>query len=81
MVEGETGLIVPVDDVVALASAIEHLVASPDLRLRLGGQARTAATRRFNATVNYGKLMALIKSQVVGSVNAADGGSHSIVRR
>ena len=39
--DGVTGLVVPVDDAAALASALLRLIRDPDLRHRLGGQART----------------------------------------
>ena len=38
--DGVTGLVVPVDDDAALASAVLRLIRDPDLRQRLGGQAR-----------------------------------------
>lgn len=38
--DGENGLLVPAGDVNALASAIIKLIADPDLRMRLGRQAR-----------------------------------------
>jgi glycosyltransferase involved in cell wall biosynthesis len=40
---GETGLVVPVGDIGALASAIARLAADADLRARLGRQARARA--------------------------------------
>ncbi len=45
-VEGETGLLVPPGDVAALENAIQHLLADPGLRRRLGaaGKARVAST-------------------------------------
>jgi len=45
VIEGETGLLVPAGDVVALADALNRLVADDELRQRLGknGQARAAA--------------------------------------
>ena len=45
----QTGLLVPADDPVALAGAIESLVASPALRARYGAAARQLATERFSA--------------------------------
>jgi glycosyltransferase involved in cell wall biosynthesis len=38
----ETGWVVPAGDARALAGAIEHLLADPQLRARLGRAARTA---------------------------------------
>jgi glycosyltransferase involved in cell wall biosynthesis len=40
---GETGLVVPVGDIGALASAIARLAADADLRASLGRQARARA--------------------------------------
>lgn len=48
-IRGETGLLVPADDPIALAEAIGQLAASPELRARFGGRARALAERRFSA--------------------------------
>lgn len=45
VVEGETGLLVPHGDVEALASALAHLIRSPEARAEMGGKARTFAER------------------------------------
>jgi glycosyltransferase involved in cell wall biosynthesis len=45
---GEGGLTVPTEDVGALASALERLLTSPDLRRELGAAARTRAERQFS---------------------------------
>jgi glycosyltransferase involved in cell wall biosynthesis len=62
---GGGGLTVPVEDVGALASALERLLTSPDLRRDLGAAARTRAERQFStqhmiqATVQvYGEVLA-----------------------
>ncbi len=46
---GRTGLIVPAGDPVALADALASLIASPELRRRLGTAARAVAAERFSA--------------------------------
>jgi glycosyltransferase involved in cell wall biosynthesis len=46
--DGETGLLVPVDDVPALAAAIEKLARAPELRARYGAAARQLAVDRFS---------------------------------
>jgi glycosyltransferase involved in cell wall biosynthesis len=45
IVEGESGLLVPPGDVAALRQAIACLLASPDLRVRMGQAARKRAPR------------------------------------
>jgi glycosyltransferase involved in cell wall biosynthesis len=62
---GGGGLTVPVEDVGALASALERLLTSPDLRRDLGAAARIRAERQFStqhmiqATVQvYGEVLA-----------------------
>ena len=40
ILDGETGLVVPAGDRLALASAIESLLIDPELRARIGGAAR-----------------------------------------
>lgn len=47
--DGETGLLVPPDDVLALSAALERLRTDPDLRARLGGAARARASVQFTA--------------------------------
>jgi glycosyltransferase involved in cell wall biosynthesis len=45
--EGETGLLVPPRDAVALAAAIRRLLEDPELRRRLGAAGRVRAEREF----------------------------------
>jgi glycosyltransferase involved in cell wall biosynthesis len=47
VVDGETGLVVPVRDATALADAIGRLSAESELRARLGAAARVRARERF----------------------------------
>lgn len=49
--DGETGLLVPVDDAKALAEAIRRLANAPDLRARYGAAARKLAVERFSDRV------------------------------
>ena len=51
VVDGETGLLVPVRDPSALAQALERLVVDPALRQRLGTAARERAVRSFSKEV------------------------------
>jgi len=45
--DGETGLLVPPRDAPALRAAVERLLADPELRERLGREARVRARERF----------------------------------
>lgn len=47
--DGETGLLVPVDDPAALAAAVRRLLADEHLRRRLGEQGRRLVLRQFTA--------------------------------
>lgn len=59
---GETGLIVPTDDVHALTEAIGALATDGALRTRLGLAARQAALARFDAATNYRRLVDVVKA-------------------
>ena len=48
VVDGETGLLVPPDDAEALAASLRRLRDDPELRRRLGAQAREKALREFS---------------------------------
>jgi glycosyltransferase involved in cell wall biosynthesis len=52
-----TGLLVPADDVAALADAMARLLADPALRQRLGRAARAEVVRRFSYTRLAGELV------------------------
>ena len=61
IVDGETGLLVPVGDVPALAAALARLRDDPALRQRLGAAARTRAYAEFTVehmTDRYAKVYA-----------------------
>jgi len=58
--DGETGLIVPLDDVAALARALRSLVDDPSLRHRLGTAARRLVDERFDADQNTRQLVELL---------------------
>jgi glycosyltransferase involved in cell wall biosynthesis len=57
---GRSGLLVPEGDPLALADALEHLVAQPALRARLGAAARQVAAERFNAIGQSRRLEAAL---------------------
>jgi glycosyltransferase involved in cell wall biosynthesis len=51
LVDGETGLLVPTDDVAALQAALGTLLGDPTRRSAMGAAARERARRRFSADV------------------------------
>jgi glycosyltransferase involved in cell wall biosynthesis len=61
VIEGETGKLVPVGEEKALALALEELLTTPELRERLGQQARREALTRYDAAKNYPRILARLK--------------------
>jgi colanic acid/amylovoran biosynthesis glycosyltransferase len=57
---GRTGLVVPEGDAMALAAALESLIANPELRQRLGTAAREVAAERFSAVTQSRRLEAAL---------------------
>ncbi|HEV2237321.1 MAG TPA: glycosyltransferase family 4 protein [Ktedonobacterales bacterium] len=60
--EGETGLLLPPGDVAALRNAIETLLASPDLRARMGAAARREVESEYDARHNGQRLVDVLKA-------------------
>jgi glycosyltransferase involved in cell wall biosynthesis/GT2 family glycosyltransferase len=58
--DGETGLLVPVDDVDALAAALRRLAGDPAERTRMGDAARQLVRAEFDAAANAERLVALL---------------------
>lgn len=57
--DGVTGFVVPAKDPQALASALEALLADPDLRRRMGAAGRERVLAHFSADVTAGEVSAL----------------------
>jgi len=62
--DGVTGLLVPEDDIDALAGAIDRLCGDPALRRQLGAQARARWAERFDAERQSRRLEALLERVV-----------------
>jgi len=60
-VDGETGLLVPVDDAKALANAIETLVRDPALRAKLGQAGRRRVEKLFSSTAIGTEIAAIYR--------------------
>lgn len=56
VLDGETGIVFPVEDQVALARGIERLAGERELRGRLGRQARSVAVERFSVAVQVREI-------------------------
>jgi glycosyltransferase involved in cell wall biosynthesis len=59
VIDGETGLLVPVDDVAAITGAMRRLATDPDLRQRLGAAARRHIDTVFTMERFVGEYAAL----------------------
>lgn len=64
VVDGESGLVVPVEDSGAIAAAVEKLHRDPDLRRRLGEGARRRIATAFRAEDTIAKTIELYRSLV-----------------
>jgi colanic acid/amylovoran biosynthesis glycosyltransferase len=60
VLDGQTGLLVPEGDAVALADALDRLVDDADLRCRLAEQGRRHVEERFDSRTNTKRLRAVI---------------------
>ncbi len=67
--DGETGFVVPVDDVSAMVAATTSLVVDPELRLRMGRAARARCAEQFSLAAVASRWLAAIQPLV-------DGGRH-----
>lgn len=65
--DGETGLIVPRADPVALAEAFVRLADDSDLRVRLGAQGYQHAREHFDAAINARRVEAIYEDLLRGS--------------
>ena len=64
VVHEQTGLLFPVDDVRALAAAMERIAADPQLRARCATAARTRVVERFAAEIIGRQIIELYRSML-----------------
>ena len=60
VLDGETGILVPPGDDVAIADAIERILGDDELRMRMGQAARTRAHERFDARKTTADLLSVL---------------------
>jgi len=64
VIDGETGLLVPVGDVPRLAAAIQSLIDDPAMRARMGINGRARVEAHFNARTNVARILQIMKTAV-----------------
>ena len=64
--EGRNGLLVPVKDHVALASAIERLIDDEELRIKMGKHGREKVLREFDERIVVGQTLKLYEELLGG---------------
>ena len=64
VVDGVTGMLVPARDSVALAAAIEALLADPERRRAMGVAARADAEKRFDKAIVLERTLALYRDSL-----------------
>ncbi|MEC8027100.1 MAG: glycosyltransferase, partial [Pseudomonadota bacterium] len=64
VVDGVTGMLVPARDSVALATAIEALLADPERRRAMGVAARADAEKRFDKAIVLERTLALYRDSL-----------------
>ncbi len=62
VIDGETGFVVPVDDLPALVHACRSLVLDAALRTRFGAAGRERCMREFSLDASIGKWRELLSS-------------------
>ena len=77
---GETGLLVELGDVAGLAAALALLIGHPDLRARMGCQARRVAEEQFSETDVVRSLWSIygsrLRARSIGTGSGALAGGH-----
>jgi glycosyltransferase involved in cell wall biosynthesis len=63
VLNGETGLTVPVGDAASLTQALRDLATNPALRMTLGERAMAHVTRHYDAPTNASLLLDLLKAE------------------
>ena len=67
--DGETGLLIPPDDMHALANRLRLLLGNEGLRLQLGRNGRAHVEQTFNLETNAGRILDLLKDAAASGKN------------
>ncbi len=67
--DGETGFLVPPDDAIALAAALERIASDESLRIRMGQNARALVEKQHDQCINTQSVLQLISNSSVTSAN------------
>ncbi len=70
VIDGQTGLLVPIEDATALAEAIARLANSPELRQRFGRAARQIVVDKLSAKIIGGAIVGLYDRLIFESSGA-----------
>lgn len=70
VLDGKTGLLVPVDDPDALRSALRRLVEDPELRTGMGRAARERVEREYDPTTIWSGIQSILRGTPAPNVRA-----------
>jgi glycosyltransferase involved in cell wall biosynthesis len=73
--DNESGFVIDVDDADALRDRLQRLVATPDLRARMGEVARGIAEARFDIKKNAARIVELLLDMALPEVSRGESGS------
>ena len=75
--DGVTGMLVPPNQVDALAEALSQLAARPDLRQTMGGAARQFVERNYSTETVLASLLAVYRREGASTLGQTDLNSHA----
>lgn len=64
VVDGETGILVPIKDIDSMAKAIEYLITHPEIRQQMGARAYVHVREKFSYENTIGKLAQIYREAI-----------------
>lgn len=64
VVDGETGILVPVKDIDSMTKALEHLITHPEIRQQMGARAYVHVREKFSYENTIGKLAHIYREAI-----------------